>query len=85
MECTDDVRYAMIGNGYCNDETNNADCNYDGGDCCGACVVKEFCEECQCLGNVTGSDGISGESVQKYSTVKQTRLKRLILGLHRNG
>jgi hypothetical protein len=24
----------LIGNGFCNDEINNADCYYDGGDCC---------------------------------------------------
>ena len=24
----------MIGNGFCNEETNNANCKYDGGDCC---------------------------------------------------
>ena len=24
----------MIGNGYCNDQTNNVECNFDGGDCC---------------------------------------------------
>ena len=24
----------LIGNGICNDEANNADCYYDGGDCC---------------------------------------------------
>ena len=34
MTCEDGVIYEMIGDGYCNDETNNADCNYDGGDCC---------------------------------------------------
>ena len=24
----------MIGNGVCNDEANNENCKYDGGDCC---------------------------------------------------
>ena len=24
---------ALVGNGFCNDETNNPDCNFDGGDC----------------------------------------------------
>ena len=47
----------MIGDGYCNDETNNADCNYDGGDCCGTCVNVDHCSECECLGGVTG-DGV---------------------------
>ena len=23
----------LVGNGVCNDESNNADCNFDGGDC----------------------------------------------------
>ena len=27
----------MVGNGYCNDETNTAECNFDGGDCCSHC------------------------------------------------
>ena len=40
----------MIGDGSCNDETNNADCNYDGGDCCGSCVLNNQCTECECLG-----------------------------------
>ena len=44
----------MVGDGFCNDETNNPDCNYDGGDCCGSCVVTEHCWECQCLGGVYG-------------------------------
>ena len=39
----------LVGDGYCQDETNNLDCNYDGGDCCGACSVNpEHCTECVC-------------------------------------
>ena len=38
----------LVGNGNCNDETNIADCNYDGSDCCGACINKENCSECFC-------------------------------------
>ena len=52
--------------GYCNDEINNADCNYDGGDCCGSCVVTEKCSECQCLGGLAGNGGSSpsiGDSI----------------------
>ena len=29
--------FDLIGNGYCDDETNVADCNFDGGDCCELC------------------------------------------------
>ena len=47
------VPNALVGNGFCNNETNNADCNYDGGDCCddltelkdGSCHIKESCIE----------------------------------------
>ena len=38
----------LIGNGYCNDETNDAENNYDGGDCCGYNVNKEYCIVCEC-------------------------------------
>jgi hypothetical protein len=39
----------LIGNGHCNDQTNNAECNFDGGDCCGSCANMEQCSECWCL------------------------------------
>ena len=38
-----------IGDGYCDDVTNNQYCNYDGGDCCGAAINTQYCSECQCL------------------------------------
>ena len=38
-----------VGNGYCNDYNNIPECNYDGGDCCGICVNKEYCSTCACL------------------------------------
>jgi hypothetical protein len=28
------VSHAFVGDGVCNDETNIAECDYDGGDCC---------------------------------------------------
>ena len=40
--------YTLIGDGFCNDETNNKACNYDGGDCCGNCINTENCIECLC-------------------------------------
>ena len=42
----------MIGDGYCNDETNNPDCVYDGGDCCGSCINTDYCTNCTCIGDV---------------------------------
>ena len=47
-DCTANV--IVIGDGFCNDETNIADCNYDGGDCCGSCVVTDHCLQCECIG-----------------------------------
>jgi hypothetical protein len=47
--------HPLVGNGFCNDETNIAECIYDGGDCCGSCVNVEFCTECACLGQITGN------------------------------
>ena len=38
----------MVSNGFCNDETNNPDCNYDGGDCCIANANIISCFECVC-------------------------------------
>ena len=38
----------MVGNSFCNDETNNADCNYDGGDCCVVNANTTACSECVC-------------------------------------
>ena len=45
----------LIGNGFCNDETNNMECDYDGGDCCGTCVFTEYCSNCDCLGGITST------------------------------
>ena len=39
-----------MNDGYCNDETNNANCGYDGGDCC-VNVNTDHCSECACSGN----------------------------------
>ena len=38
-----------VGDGYCDDVTNNMACNYDGGDCCGDNVNTNYCSECQCM------------------------------------
>ena len=45
----------LIGDGYCHDEVNTEECNYDGGDCCGSCINTNFCSECDCLNNITGN------------------------------
>ena len=49
-------RIALIGNGYCDDDNNNKECKYDGGDCCGYCISTEFCTICECLLDEGSSD-----------------------------
>ena len=43
------VKPHFIGDGYCDDELNKEECNYDDGDCCGVHLDNKFCRECQCL------------------------------------
>ena len=38
----------LVGNGFCNDVTNSADCNFDGGDCCVENANTNSCSECAC-------------------------------------
>ena len=48
--CT--VEYGGVANwvkdGFCDDFNNNEVCSYDGGDCCGLSVKKNFCLDCTC-------------------------------------
>ena len=38
----------MVGNGFCNDDTNIADCNFDRGECCALMANTDHCSECAC-------------------------------------
>ncbi len=51
----DNVTNVLVTNGFCDDESNNADCNYDGGDCCGSCIDTDYCSQCACLGEIIGN------------------------------
>ena len=37
-----------VENGYCEDQLNNEECNFDGGDCCGSNVDMSNCADCIC-------------------------------------
>ena len=37
------------GDNFCDDENNNAGCEWDGGDCCGDDVKENYCTACECL------------------------------------
>ena len=42
--------------GFCHDELNNAECDYDGGDCCSPVVYTNVCTECKCHdSSITGT------------------------------
>ena len=45
-----------VGDSICHDETNNAACRYDGGDCCGN-VNSSNCSECICYRQETCAAG----------------------------
>ena len=63
--------FVLVGNGFCNDETNIAACNFDGGDCCGSCVITEYCSNCDCLGGLTNvgmTNPLVGDGVCKDET-----------------
>ena len=42
-----------LGDGYCDDSNNYADCSYDLGDCCLDNVMTDYCTICECIeGNI---------------------------------
>ena len=47
--------YEFIGDAYCDDGNNKEECFYDGGDCCGTHIHRDFCTECECLEEVAVS------------------------------
>ena len=49
-----------IGDGWCEDENNNAGCGFDGGDCCGPDVKTAYCSDCECLGENINSKAAPG-------------------------
>ena len=46
-----------IGDGYCDDENNVEECQWDGGDCCGDYVSTTWCSVCACLDPGAGDSG----------------------------
>ncbi len=47
--CIESYEYFHIGNGYCQDELNNEDCAFDGGDCCMVGAYTNHCKACECI------------------------------------
>jgi hypothetical protein len=42
----------LLGDGFCNDETNTEECQYDAGDCCKNKTIVNVCENCTCNQNI---------------------------------
>ena len=40
---------SFVGDGYCDDDTNNNDCEFDKGDCCGSLILTQYCHFCECI------------------------------------
>ena len=61
---------SYIGDDYCDDNSNNPECNYDGGDCCGPNVNTLYCQECLCLNDSTTLSPTTGNPA--YTTTPAT-------------
>ena len=63
----------LIGNGFCNDEANTADCNYDGGDCCGPEVDKKYCADCICHEDMENNTAFQTRSINDLHAKEEGR------------
>ena len=52
----------LLGNGVCDDKTNNAECGYDMGDCCLEPINDHKCTDCICHEDNTRHVGINSKS-----------------------
>ena len=63
------------GDKFCDDVNNVASCEFDGGDCCGSNVNKQFCTVCKCKQVTTTTAAPTGGN---FKPVK------MIFSKHRN-
>ncbi len=49
IDCPGDLIHDWIADGFCDDDTNIAECDYDGGDCCNMHADFDYCTECFCF------------------------------------
>ena len=66
-----------MGDGYCDDVTNNEVCSFDGGDCCLENVIIDYCTECLCLdsGSVTTPVGTTTTTTSPTTTATTTTVE----------
>ena len=56
-----------VGDKYCDDENNNAGCDYDGGDCCGDEINTSYCFVCECFEGSTAAPTTSTPTTEVCS------------------
>ena len=62
----------LVADGFCDDDTNNLVCNFDGGDCCGFEVLEEYCDDCNCHEDWHEDEGQNLLLVFKAKLIQQT-------------
>merc|ERR1712121_443218 len=62
-----------VGDNYCDDNLNTAECHWDGGDCCGDDVKTNYCDECQCLdpNEITTTESTTAEAPTTEATATE--------------
>merc|ERR1712020_580495 len=65
----------FVGDGYCDDSNNNAECGYDSGDCCEPHVDgwDSFCLNCECL---EGQNQCEDEGSAKFCKKNKKKCKK---------
>ena len=57
-----------VGNGFCDDGLNTAECNFDAGDCCKTGANTDHCVICQCLSGQNGTTTNPGNTGLSFSS-----------------
>ena len=52
-----------IGDSFCDDNNNNENCNFDGGDCCDESKNLDFCSACTCLDPIDPNYNSTGNTL----------------------
>ena len=58
----------FVGNGFCDDGLNKAECNFDAGDCCNSSANTDHCTICQCLSGQNGTTTSPGNTGLSFSS-----------------
>merc|ERR1711973_53303 len=65
---------------WCDDENNNAECNWDGGACCGDNVNTQYCTACECLDPNEGGTTPTSTTTTTTITTTTTTVNNTLTG-----